>query len=419
MAVTLIMASMGWAGTCPIKVGDQGDALSHSWDFQEGRTFQPRCGLRAAHPTETMIMRYYTRNHPFYCGIDLHARTMHVCILDQDGNAVVDQGIACNPKAFLQLIAPYRQDLVVGVESIFCWYWLADLCQGEKITFVLGHAFYMKLIHGGKGKNDRIDAGKIARWLRCGSFPLAYAYPKGMRETRDLLRRRTYLVRQRSALLTHLKIVNSQYNLPALDKQLRWDSNRVGITERFASASVRQNVTVDLRLIDHLSQMIVELERYLIDTARLEDQQTYELLQTIPGVGRVLGLVLLYELHDWSRFATVGQFLSYARLVRCRHESAGKTVGSGNNNIGNPHWQWAFAEAACLMLRVSERARRWKQRYQQKRGQGKALSVLAAKLGRAVYHLLRKQEAFSEERFWNSGSRLGNQVTATAKTSAL
>jgi transposase len=164
-----------------------------------------------------------------------------------------------------------------------------------------------------------------------------------------------------------------------------------------------------------LSQLIVDLEHYLIRTARVEDQQTYERLQTIPGVGRVLALVLLYETHDWSRFATVGQFLSYARLVRCLHESAGKTVGSGNNKIGNSHLKWAFAEAACLMLRVSERARRWKQRYQQKRGPGKAMSVLAAKLGRAVYHMLRKQEAFDEERFWNSGSKAGNQAALAVK----
>ncbi len=360
-------------------------------------------------------MRYYTGKHPFYCGIDLHARTMHVCILDHDGNVVVDQGIACNPKAFLKLIAPYRQGLVVGVESIFCWYWLADLCQQEQISFVLGHAFYMKLIHGGKGKNDRLDAGKIARLLHCSSFPLAYAYPKGMRETRDLLRRRLHLVRQRSGLLAHVQIVNSQYNLPAIDKKLHWDSNQAGVAERFASASVRQNVSADLRLVNYLSQLIVELEDYLVRTACVEDQQTYELLQTIPGVGRVLALVLLYETHDWSRFRTVGQFLSYARLVRCQHESAGKAVGSGNNYIGNPHLKWAFAEAACLMLRVSERARRWKQRYQQKRGPGKAMRVLAAKLGRAVYHMLRKREAFAEARFWKKGSEAGKQPALAAK----
>jgi len=361
-------------------------------------------------------MRFYTRDHPFYCGIDLHARTMHVCILDHGGSVVVDRGIASNPKAFLELIAPYRQGLVVGVESIFCWYWLGDLCQQENIAFVLGHALYMRLIHGGKSKNDRIDAGKIARLLRCGGFPLAYAYPKGMRETRDLLRRRLFLVRQRSGLLTHVQIVNSQYNHPAIDKELRWESNRAGVAERFQDPSVRQNVAVDLRLIDHLSQLIAELEQYLIGTVHVEDLQTYQLLQTIPGVGRVLGLVLLYETHDWSRFATVGQFLSYGRLVRCAHESDGKKVGSGNSKIGNAHLKWAFAEAACLMLRVSERARRWKQRYQQKRGPGKAMSVLAAKLGRAVYHMLRKREAFAEDRFWNSGRRAENQMSAPVPT---
>jgi transposase len=361
-----------------------------------------------------MIMRFYTGNHPFYCGIDLHARTMHVCILDHNGSVVIDRGIATNPKAFLELIAPYRQGLVVGVESIFCWYWLGDLCRQENIPFVLGHALYMRLIHGGKSKNDRIDAGKIARLLRGGNFPLAYAYPKGMRETRDLLRRRTFLVRQRSGLLTHVQIVNSQYNLPSLGKELHGESSRAGVAERFSEPSVRQNVAVDLRLIEHLSRLIADLEKYLIGTVQVEDLKTYQLLQTIPGVGRVLGLVLLYETHDWRRFATVGQFLSYGRLVRPAHESDGKKVGSGNSKIGNAHLKWAFAEAACLMLRVSERARRWKQRYQQRRGPSRAMSVLAAKLGRAVYHMLRKQEAFDENRFWNSGRRAASQVSAPA-----
>jgi transposase len=363
-----------------------------------------------------MIMRFYTVNHRFYCGIDLHARTMHLCVLDQTGEVLLDRNFAAEPKEFLKAIAPYRDGIVVGVECMFAWYWLADLCQEQNIAFVLGHALYMRLIHSGKGKNDRIDAGKIARLLRCGGFPLAYAYPKGMRETRDLLRRRTYFVRQRAGLLTHLQIVNSQYNLPPIGKQLRYQSNRDGIAERFPEGSLRQNVALDLRLIDQLDHLIADLERDLVRTVKVEDEQTYERLQTISGVGRVLALVLLYEMHDWSRFATVGEFLSYARLVRCAHESAGKKLGTGNNKIGNAHLKWAFAEAACQLLRVSERARKWKQRYEQKRGKGKAMSVLAAKLGRAVYHMLRKQEDFDEERFWNGSGRGGRQVLPAAQT---
>jgi len=122
---------------------------------------------------------------------------------------------------------------------------------------------------------------------------------------------------------------------------------------------------------------------------------------------------LLYEMHAVDRFDRVGQFLSYARLVRCAHESAGKKLGSGGKKIGNAHLRWAFAEAVCLFLRSSERARQWKQKQEKKHGPAKVLGILAARLARAVYHMLRKQEAFDEERFWNG--QAGERQPSTSK----
>src|SRR5262249_6562646 len=336
----------------------------------------------------------------------LHARTMHVCILDQAGQTVFDKGIPGRPEALLRALQPYRDHLVIGAECMFAWYWVADLCAEQNIPFVLGHALYMKAIHGGKAKTDRIDAGKIARLLRGGTFPLAYAYPKGMRETRDLMRRRTYLVRKRAELLTHLQILNAQYNLAPFPKKLSFAGNRVemGVAERFADPSVQKSAAANLALVERLDGLIGELELYLTRTAKVDDVQTYHRLRTIPGVGPVLALILLYELHDVQRFDSAGPFLSYARLVRCQHESAGKKLGGGGKKIGNAHLRWAFAEAACLFLRASERAKRWKQKQAAQRGEGKALAILAAKLGRAVYHMLRKREAFDEERFGQGGS---------------
>jgi transposase len=285
---------------------------------------------------------------------------------------------------------------------MFGWYWLSDLCHNEQVPFLIGHALYMKAIHGSKAKNDRIDANKIARLLRGGNFPRAYTYPKGMRETRDLLRRRTYFVRQRAALFTHLQILNSQYNLPPFPKKLSFAANRaeLAVAECFPDPSVRKSAAANLAVIDCLDGQIAALELYLTRTAKVDDVQTYHRLQTIPGVGKVLALLLLYEIHDIQRFAHVGQFLSYCRLVRCAHESGGKVLGYGGQKIGNAHLRWAFAEAAYLFLRCSERARAWKQRQEKKRGEGKALAILAARLARAVYHLWRKGEAFDEERFW-------------------
>jgi transposase len=362
-------------------------------------------------------MRFYMQQHRFCCGIDLHARSMHLCILDQAGNVVFDKNLPSRPEALLRAIEPFRDGLVIGVECMFAWYWVADCCQQHDIAFVLGHALYMKAIHGGKAKNDRIDAGKIARLLKGGNFPLGYAYPKGMRETRDLLRRRTYLVRKRAELLTHLQILNAQYNLAPFPKKLSFAANRseMNIAERFADVSVQKSAAVDLGLVDRLDELIGELELYLTRTAKVDDVQTFHRLRSVPGVGKVLALILLYEMHDVQRFDNAGQFLSYARLVRCVHESAGKKLGTGGKKIGNAHLRWAFAEAACLFLRSSERAKKWKQKQAAQRGEGKALAILAAKLGRAVYHMLRKREAFDETRFWNGGA--GRAATGSSSLS--
>jgi transposase len=119
------------------------------------------------------MIRYYDGQHASDCGIDRHARSLHVCVLAAQGQVVLDRNIAANPSAFLAALAPFRADVVVGCECMFAWYWLADLCQAEGIPFVVGHDRYMRLSHGAKAKNDKIDAHKIARLLRCLAWPPA------------------------------------------------------------------------------------------------------------------------------------------------------------------------------------------------------------------------------------------------------
>jgi hypothetical protein len=172
-------------------------------------------------------MRFYSTTHAFYCGVDLHARSMYTHVLDAQGQTVLERNLPAEPQAFLDAIQPYRTGLVVGCECMFAWYWLADLCEDHAIPFTLGHALYMKAIHGGKAKNDKIDAKKI----------------------------------------------------------------------------------------------------------------------------------------------------------------------------GNAHLKWAFSEAACLMLRTSAAAKKWLERQTKKRGKRKALGILEAKLGRAVYHVWQKQTPFNPAKF--------------------
>ncbi len=133
-------------------------------------------------------MRFATPTAAYYCGIDLHARTMYLVVLDQAGNVRLDRNYPSRPDAFLKAVQPFRPALVVASECVHSWYWLANTCAAEQLTFVLGHALGMKAVHGSKTKSDPHDGETIARLLRGGNLPMAYPYPKERRSLRDLLR---------------------------------------------------------------------------------------------------------------------------------------------------------------------------------------------------------------------------------------
>ena len=348
-------------------------------------------------------MEFYHKEHRYYCGIDLHEKTMYVCIVDQQGKIRYHRNIKTSREEFLAAVAPYREDLIVGVESTYAWYWLADLCEDEGIHFLLGHALYLKAVHGGKTKNDKIDSKTLAFILRGGNFPVAFVYPRKMRSTRDLLRRRMYLVRKRAAVMAHMQNTNSQYNLGPFEKRLKCKSNRLGIVDRFTDPSVHKTIEVDLNLLNFYDEILRDLELYILKTARLDDPVSLHLLQTAPGIGMILSLVMMYEIEDIGRFKRVQDFLSYCRLVKCPRESGGKKYSSKNSKIGNAYLKWAFSEAAVLFLRGNQRIEKKHNRRVSKHGKAKALSILARDLGTAVYFMLKRKEPFDLNKFLGAG----------------
>ena len=230
----------------------------------------------------------------------------------------------------------------------------------------------MKATHRGKAKNDKIDAQKIAVLLRGGMFPQAYVYPAATRATRDLLRRRCHLVQKRAELLAHMQNTNSQYNLPEIGKKLAYKANRAGVEEHFPDPSVRKTIEVDLALLDHYDQVLREMELYITRSAKVHDGQTFTRLQSVPGIGQILALVILYEIQDIARFPRVQDFVSYCRLVKCAKESNGKRLGTSGKKIGNNHLRWAFAEAAILFLRQNQLGKEYFMKLERKHGKAKA-----------------------------------------------
>jgi transposase len=297
-------------------------------------------------------------------------------------------------------VQPFRQGLLVACECVHPWYWLADTCRDHTIAFVLGHAWAMKAVHGCKTECDRKDAEAVARLLKGGNFPPAYAYPKERRGLRDLLRARLRLVRQRAELYGHVHTARRQANLPPVSRDVKYKSKRAAITADIADPFVRRRVETDLALLEPLDTAIRRLEVEIEEAARGHYPTELAVLQSTPGVGAVLSLTILLETDTIDRFDRRQQFCSYARLCGAVQESGGQRVGAGNRQAGNAWLKWAFREAAVLSAQKDERIGALRQRLASKLGKAKALSALAPpKLGRAFYHMLHTKEVFDVERF--------------------
>jgi len=204
---------------------------------------------------------------------------------------------------------------------------------------------------------------------------------------------------KRAELYAHIQNTASQYNLGEPLGRIATPQNRRGLLERFDHGCVQKNMALDLALVDFYDPLLAEVEHYIEKTARGHDPVSLALLRTIPGVGKILALVMLYEIEDITRFPRVQEFVSYCRLVKSARESNGKRHGTSGKKIGNAHLKWAFSEAAVLFLKNNEPAKTYLAKLATRHGKGKALSILAHKLGRAVYYMLKHQVAFDQEKF--------------------
>lgn len=345
-------------------------------------------------------MKFYTSTTGYHCGIDLHSRQMYVCVMDSAGNKLLHLNIKNNDfEFFLKKIAPWRHDMTVTCECLFCWYWLADACEDAGLKFVLAHALYLKAIHGGKNKNDRIDSEKLANLLRGNLIPPGYTYPAAKRPVRALLRQRTSCVWQRVELLQRVSTMQLAQNKQPVSK---FSNNRAKWLEALLEAHDdprhRFALEQDVNLVIQYDKAIKALEKELLTITRRNEPRDFALLRSVPGVGKTLGLTMLYEIDTIDRFPTVQDFLSYCRLAKGTVASAGKFKGLRGAKLGNPYLRWAFGEAAVLGKRHHEELDAYSRRLEKKHGKFKGNAILASKLGRAVYFMLKNGTGFDIEK---------------------
>lgn len=337
----------------------------------------------------------------YVCGIDLHAQTMAICIMDKNGKILIKKSIKCEMGLLMEQLKPFLKSITVGVESTYNWYWLLDGLKKNKVLCHLGHALYIKRMCGNKHKNDPVDARGIADLLRTNKFPSAYDYPEEMRETRDLLRRRHFFVQKRAGTFTHLQnTLNSHGFMQSFRADVHRKSDRRRLVNLPDHKDARNNISSDFDYIEALDGLIDKLEKTLTESAHAHDRKHYKLLHTIPGAGPITALTILYETHTIERFKSAQCYSSYCRVVRADNESGGTSFGhTTNDKIGNPYLKWAFSEICTRMVNQSTLIRDWYDKQTAQHGKGGALARLRHKIALAVYYMLKHNIGFDEYKF--------------------
>jgi len=344
-------------------------------------------------------MDYYTTHTKYNCGIDLHSKQMYVCVLGTEGEILIHKNIKGNDfEYFLKITKPYRSDMTVVCESTFNWYWLADACCEADIEFVLAHALYLKHIHGGKNKNDKIDSKKLAHLLRSNFIPPAYAYPAKHRPMRAMFRLRMNYVWDRSSLLGHLKMNQYAEGLVPVPTKARgrkeWEKS---ILDQYSDPILRMSAKCDIEMIYSYDKQIALLEKTLVSQAKKFFHREYPALLSVPGIGKIMALTILFEVDTINRFPTVKDFLSYSRLVKGSVASAGKIKGMTGGKMGNAYLRWAFGQIAITAKRCDPIIRVYAEKIINKHGKFKGNAILGNKIARCVYYMLKKGEVFDIE----------------------
>ena len=335
-----------------------------------------------------------------YGGLDVHSSNTRIGVVEGDGRRVYERRLTNEAEEILRQLHPMKADLVgLVVESTYNWYWLVDALMDEGYRVHLANPSAMKMYEGRKHTDDRHDAFWLADLLRLGILPEGYIYPKEDRPVRDLLRKRSHLVRLRTSLLLSLHGIiarNCGVRLSAGDmKALRED--RVSPLLQY-NEDLHLAGRVSKEVIDYFTVKITEIERFTLGRVKMRDE--YKGLLTISGIGKVLGLTVMLETGPVSRFAGAGNYASYCRKVPALRMSNAKVKGRGNRKNGNKYLAWAFSEAAVLARRYSPRARRYYDRKRQKTHPAAAHNALASKLAKAAYYIMKDQVEFMPEKLF-------------------
>ena len=328
-----------------------------------------------------------------YGAIDLHSSNNVAVVIDEQDQVVYQKRLPNDLSRIVEQLSPYRLGLEgIVVESTYNWYWLVDGLMEHGYRVHLANTAAIQQYEGLKYTNDHSDARWLAHMLRLGVLPQGYIYPKQERPIRDLLRKRSQMVRQRTTNLLSIE------NLLTRNTGTSMSANRVKVLddsqvdELLANSDLALAVKANLAMMQRADEQTEILEQRVRELVQLKRE--FSLLKTVPGIGQILALTITLETGDIGRFCSVGNYASYCRCVGSQKLSNGKRKGSANTKNGNKYLAWAFVEAANFAIRYEARIKSFYQRKKTKSHGVLALKAVAHKLCRACYYIMKDQVAF-------------------------
>ena len=293
-----------------------------------------------------------------YSAIDLHSNNLFVAIVDAQGRRIKHGRLFCELHEVEKFLRPYESRIVsIAVESTFNWYWLVDGLEDLGYQVLLAKPAELAQYNGLKHADDQSDAFFLAELLRLGILPTGYVCERKLRAVRDLLRRRAGLVAKRTALILSLRNLQLRTKGYALDSHLLKSGSTHDLISRFEDPAEKLTVDVQKSHIDGFSRSILRMENHALKVAGKRPHYTQ--LLSVPGIGKILAMTILLEAAEISRFPSAEDFASYCRTVAAIKTSNGKKKADNNRKCGNRYLAWAFIEAANMIRRYDERAKRW------------------------------------------------------------
>jgi transposase len=346
-------------------------------------------------------------------GIDLHSNNLFCGIVDQDGKRVFEKKLPCDLSIVLKALKPFKSRLkMIAVESTFNWYWLVDGLQDNSYPVALANPAKMEQYNGLKHSDDKSDAFFLAEMLRLNILPTGHICDRKLRAVRDMLRRRMSLVRKRTSLILSLKSLHMRMtgqDLPQGRVKVIKPEEAAGLFEDPSDQLIAQ---LQAQLSDQLGKSILEIEKAVLKI--VAKTPSYGVLQSIPGIGRILGLTIALETVEPSRFAGAGNYASYCRCVDSRRLSNGKTKGKNNQKCGNKYLAWAFVEAANFAKRYDAQCRRFFDRKTAQANTIVATKALACKLAKAAWHMMSGKTNYDARRMFPGESATVLQLKKTS-----